>query len=160
MSGYNGKALARLSGVVETGKNLRVNDRLSASRFEEWYDRWADTLDLGFMPIDAADGSILVTCASCGVVCEERDWKFMAKHSVAAQCRDDVVIGEDTRPRFNRYIGLRIRQARLEHGVPRELLEMRHRFVLWRGEVLAEDEVKKLFKWLKKAGCRVGKIEG
>jgi hypothetical protein len=155
---YDGKGLARLADTVSSGKNLNVPGFRTGGRLEDWYERWAEVLDLGFMPGDSTGASV-VLCASCGYMCDEGDWMSMAQHFVGKKC-EKYVIDEPLRWRTRHYIGMRIRQARLEIGVPKELLDMRRRVVFLRCGLLKDDEVEKLFSWLEKEGCRVGKIGG
>jgi hypothetical protein len=163
MGDFDEKGLMRLERVLATGDNLHVQGKRSGvhARNDDWYERWAETLDLSFMPVASADGSSVVICASCGYGCDEGDRMAMAKHFVAGHANLEMLpMDESTRWRFRQYLAFRIRQARLEYGVPNELLEMRRRLVVWRCNLLGEDETKILFKWLKKSGCRVGKIGG
>jgi hypothetical protein len=134
-------------------KHKRPKQMARRTPTKDWYERFALPLDLGFYPTrsvsDMSDEQIM-GCTSCATLFDESDLEQMARHAVSCKGRYQPHSREEYRDwehKFNLWLGCRIKQARLEVGVPESLLALRRMFCLLEFNLLKSDEYPNLLEW-------------
>jgi hypothetical protein len=119
-----------------------------------WYERFALLLDLGFYPtrsVSDLDQQIM-ECVSCAHLCDESEIEQIARHSLQCRGRSLPRTREQQRiweRRYNLWLGCRIKQARLEYGVPESLLALRRMLVLLQYDILPKHEHQTFLKFFR-----------